>query len=188
MAVIDSFLKILRPLNIYNLSENSNVYNELLTYAKELDILNLEIETLLREGFIFTAESYGLSNIEKIYTAEDTQNTPQSRRDKILERLKLNDSSFSLKEMENALKSLGVKEYKILEYPARLMLVFEITGDYTEAEISFIKSEIHKLAPVSYDIQINFWGLTWNEFESRNLSFNSLDLQNLSWQEIDELK
>ncbi len=188
MSVINSFIKILTPLNIYNLNQSTNVYKELLVYANELDKLNFEMDTLLREGFVYTAESYGLSNIEKIYTAEDKTNTPELRREKIIGRLSINDSSFTLKDMKNSLLSLGVQEYKIIEYPSRNKIVIEISGEYTNSEVAFIKAEIEKLAPVSYEVQVTFWGLSWSEIENKNLSFNSMDLQDLSWEKIDELK
>ncbi|MCH5299913.1 MAG: hypothetical protein J1E56_01230 [Ruminococcus sp.] len=188
MAVISSLIKALTPLNIYNITYGTNIYNELYVYANELDRLNLEIDTLLREAFVYTAESYGLANIEKIYTAEDTSNTAQTRREKLLERLSINDSYFTLKDMKKSLLGLGVKDSRILEFPSRRTIVFEISGKYTDAEINFIKAEIKKLAPVAFEIQIYFGGLSWSDFEGKNLSFSSMDLQNLSWEQIDELE
>lgn len=188
MSVISSLIKVLTPLNIYNITYGTNIYNELNVYAKELDRLNLEIDTLLREAFVYTAESYGLANIEKIYTAEDTLNTAQTRREKILERLSINDSYFTLKDMEKSLLSLGVKKYRIIEYPSKFLIVFEISGKYTDAQINFIRAEIQKLAPVTFEVEIYFGGLSWSEFESKDLNFSNMELQNLSWEQIDKLE
>lgn len=188
MAVIETFLKILSPLNIYNLSENTNVYKELMTYAQELDLINLQLDILLRESFIITAEDYGLSLIEKIYTAPSADEDNSLRRERILNRLNIDDSCFTLEKIKNSITGFGAENFQILEFPDRYNIVVEIYGDYDETKISFIKNEVRKIMPAHQKNEVYFNGISWVEIDSQALSFDSMDAKAYSWNSIDEIK
>lgn len=188
MVTIDRFVKILSPVNIYNLDKNSNIYKELLVYAEEIDLLIAELNKLLEEEFLDTATDYGLSNIEHIYTEPYSNETPEIRSSKILQRLLISDNDFTLPAIINSIKSFGAKDFQIIEYPQRYNIVVEIKGDYQQSDIDFIKAEIRKIMPAHQNVEVYFNGLSWQEIDSKNLTFSSMDLKNYSWETIDELK
>ena len=51
----------LSAIGIYNIENGSNIYNELKAYSVELDRIFSELDTMLREYFIETAQSYGIT-------------------------------------------------------------------------------------------------------------------------------
>ena len=59
MSTLESMRSALLPVGIYNITENSNAYKELLVYSRELDRLYVRADEILREGFFATAESWG---------------------------------------------------------------------------------------------------------------------------------
>lgn len=188
MAAIDRFVSILSPLKIYTAEENSRVYRELSVCSEEFDLLEEELDGLLREMFIVTAQDSGLSGIESIYTAPNGNVGLDRRRQKILNRLAYNDNCFTLEEIKSAVRDFGAEDFKILEFPSRYNAVVEIYGDYDSAAIDFIKSEIKKIMPAHLNIEVYFNGLTWNEIESGELAFDDMDGKNYTWEYIDEIK
>lgn len=188
MATIDSFIKNLSPVKAYRLSEKSNLYYELQTYAQEFDRLRIQLDKLLRECFLFTAEDYGLSNFELIYTAAYNEETPQVRRDRIFQRLSIDDGCVTLSDVKKAIKSFGAENFNIIEFYGRYNIVVEVYGEYSQSEIDFIRTEIKKIMPAHQKAEVYFGGLSWSEIDSRNLAFSEMDAKNYSWNTIDELK
>lgn len=188
MAAIDRFIKVLSPLGIYGLSENSRTYRELLSYSKEFDLLQSESDLLLRELFIATAETYGLSSPERIYTAPDESVGLAERRRRLLNRFNIGDGSFTPEAIGSAVKDFGAESFQITEYPSRYSIVVEISGDYSNAGIDFIKKEIKKIMPAHLNTEVYFNGISWNEIDSRDLSFDTIDGKDYAWSYIDEIK
>ncbi len=188
MGALNSLIAAIEPLKIYSVTQGSNLYNELSAYACELDRLNSDLDLLLRECFITTAQSYGLSMTESVYTRPYEELTPQERRLAILNRLRTGDDDFTVSSIREAVESLGAEEYSIIEYPGKMKIVVQVSGDYTDGRADYLKNEIPKLLPAHLEAYIYFFGLTWQQFESRNFAFAALDAMNKSWESIDEQK
>lgn len=188
MAAIDRFLKILTPLGIYRLSDNSRVYRELSVWAEEFDLLQAETEGLLRELFIVTAENYGIAVNEGIYTAPNEAEGLSLRRQRLLNRLNLNGNCFTLKEITSAIRDFGAADFQIIEFHSRYNVVVEIYGDYSDASIEFIKGEIKKIMPAHLITEVYFNGISWADIDGESLSFDTMDGKGYSWNYIDEIK
>ena len=80
MSIISTLVKNLQPLKLYSLNKSSNIYKELSVYASELELLNDQLEELLKECFVQTAESYGLDNIEHIYKVDELEIDDNTRK------------------------------------------------------------------------------------------------------------
>ena len=65
MTSLESMINKLKPLGVYNLNSDSLVYAELSAFAVGIDILRDELDELLREAFVKTAESFGIENLER---------------------------------------------------------------------------------------------------------------------------
>ena len=61
MNSFSSMKNKLSAIGIYNIENGSNIYNELKAYSVELDRIFSELDTMLREYFIETAQSYGIT-------------------------------------------------------------------------------------------------------------------------------
>ncbi|MCD8025632.1 MAG: hypothetical protein LUF33_01500 [Clostridiales bacterium] len=69
---MDSFTSMkskLLPLGLYTIEDGSNLYAELKAYAAGLDSVFENLDTMLREYFIDTAQTYGITEREKLIGA-----------------------------------------------------------------------------------------------------------------------
>ena len=66
MNIKSNIEQLLEPLNIYNLHEQNETSNEILTYSTPLQQLNNQIDELINEAFIQTANNYGLQLKEEL--------------------------------------------------------------------------------------------------------------------------
>lgn len=156
MSVISDLINKLQPLNLYSLNESSNVYFELCVYASELENINSSINELLRECFVQTAEGYGILNIESIYMSADLTADIATRRERILSRLKVNDTDYTVQGINDAIKSFGTDNFEILEYPSENKLVVNVYDSLSDTQREFVKSEIEKIMPAHNTIIVNF--------------------------------
>lgn len=188
MSIISTLVKNLQPLKLYSLNKSSNVYKELSVYASELELLNDQLEELLKECFVQTAETYGLDNIEHIYMEPATALDTETRRQRIINRLQICDNDYTVEGVTKAIKCFGTENFSIIEYPQRNQLVVEVFGDYTDFQAQFIKTEIEKLIPADNTVLVYFNGISWSEFESKNLTFAQIDTLDYTWKTIDNQK
>ncbi len=187
MSVLNTLIKRLSPVKLYTLDENSNTYMELCAFSAGLEILNEELDEILRESFYETAETYGLLRSERIWgnTREDLPLA--TRRNMLTSRSSLNLNDFTLKGVEKIFKLLGVAG-KLNEFPFQQRLSVDLTGSqFSKGEKSFIKSQVEALFPAHLDIDIVFEGLSWGGLESENLTFGQMEEKGYTWQEIDEM-
>ena len=81
MNSFSSMKNKLSAIGIYNIENGSNIYNELKAYSVELDRIFSELDTMLREYFIETAQSYGITLREKFLGREKTEYSLEKRRE-----------------------------------------------------------------------------------------------------------
>ena len=62
----------LSPLEIYSISEGSNIYNELSAYSSAIEDFAEDADALLREIIITTAQDYGLYMREALWSVPRT--------------------------------------------------------------------------------------------------------------------
>ena len=67
MSEFDRMSRILSDTGLYSAEQGSVVYAELMAYAEGLDMFFGEAEELLRECFVSTAESYGITLREALF-------------------------------------------------------------------------------------------------------------------------
>ena len=176
----------LAPLLIYR-SNAPYLRVELRTYADELERLYAELDAMLAERFIATAEDSGLREYEELFgPACDTLPT-QTRRERLLKRLSLGEGDFTPAGVRKALESCGLA-CTVTEFPALNRLNLVATADYTKAEQALIRREVAKTIPPHIEYQLVFRTMTWSEHDARNKTFAALDGDSLTWEEIDSLE
>lgn len=109
MSRLQAMREALRPLGIYRLEEGSLICAELAAYAAGLDLLEEGLEELEREAFIQTAEDYGVSNREMIYSKPKTLRPLQERREMLLYRGGINNQNNTREDLERALVACGLR-------------------------------------------------------------------------------
>lgn len=175
----------LDKLNLYSF-EGTTVENELKAYAYVLDKLNGDLEEMLCECFIDTAESFGLANREIVF-GEEKSNLDVSKRRKMLKlRESICMSSFTVEKIKEAISSFGL-DFVMTEYPSQYMVRVDAVGDYSKKEQAFIQKEIEKIIPAHLTVQVIFGGPTWDESDAKNNSFTGIDSLDYTWDEIDNM-
>lgn len=181
-----SMKKALEPLVLYDF-DDTNISNELKAYAFVLDEINRDIEEMLNECFIDTANSYGLSNRELVIGAQRDDLSVAKRREMLRLREGICKSSFTLEKIEESLKSFGLL-YELKEYPSLYIVSVNARGSYSKKEQAWIQNEVEKIMPAHLIVQVIFCGPTWEQSDSKNNTFSTIDSLNLSWDEIDNLE
>ncbi|MGN0452783.1 MAG: hypothetical protein ACI4GZ_03170 [Ruminococcus sp.] len=187
MSSLDSLILRLSPLGVYSLEENTAVYSELSAYAVGLDILRETLDTMIRECFFASAESYGLRNAE-ILLGKSREDLPlEKRREMLIARNSLGVNDFTLQGMEKILNLLGV-EGVIEEFPALQRISVNLGATLcTRGEKNFIISQIESLFPSHLEADVAFGGMSWAYIEMQQLTFDKMEQKGYSWQEIDIL-
>ena len=117
----------------------------------ELDALKSEIDSILKEIIVRTAESYGLKKYEKIYGITKIAETIEARRMTIL--LKMNNrTAYTYKWLINTLnEAIGEENYKITTDFNNYKMNIEIALNYTEAA-EILRKDLVKQMPANIEL------------------------------------
>lgn len=187
MSTLQSMIKKLSPLRVYDLREESCVYAELSAFAAGLDVLRDTLEELLKEGFVMTAEGFGLSLSEEITGSPREDLSLEQRREMISQRQSLGNGDFTLEGIQKVLKAMGV-EGEITECPKALRMYIDLRGEiYTPAMKSWLINQARELLPAHLEVDVIFSGFHWGNVTAKNLTFKEMDERYFTWDEIDYL-
>ena len=116
ISELNSIKKVLSPLGLYKLDENSLVGKEIEVYEIEIERVKETLENLLKEYFINTATEYGLSLKEKLFGSVKTDLSLENRRKILLNRCSSESYGFNRESVEKSLMSAGIEGY-VVENP-----------------------------------------------------------------------
>jgi hypothetical protein len=183
MNVLDSMIKKLTPLGIYEFG-NTMVKKELEVYAQELQSIRDDLDTIHSETFIQTAQLYGLTEREKIYSKSSPELPLQTRRTMLLKRYATNEKGASLSAISDYAASLGAT-VTVTEYIPYTLVVVDVVGSvFTEEMQDFIKEQMISIMPAHLLVEVYFNGAQWSEINSASSTWAQWDAQNRSWQDI----
>ena len=184
MHPLISMMRKLEPLGIYDLSDNTNIKNELQAYGYVLNVHRQNMEELLSESFISSAEDYGLEIREKVIGDAKSSYPLEKRREMLTLRKGFNENDFTKESLKKFLRSFGVTSYRIVEIPTQRSVSVCIGGSYPDSEAKWIENQIKQVLPAHLRINVYFGGKTWNQFQLMNKTFATLDAEELSWEQI----
>lgn len=117
----------------------------------QIEKLNNQINSMLREVIVKTAEDYGLRRYEKIYGITRTAETLEARRMAIL--LKMNNRvAYTYKWLIQTLnEAIGAENYKITTDFNNYKMNIEIALNYTEAA-ELLKNDLVKQMPANIEL------------------------------------
>lgn len=188
LKAYESMKKKLMPTGIYTLNENGAASKELEAFATGIDSKDGELDVIIREAFVKTAEDYGLSMWEELFGSVQSGEPPAVRREMIKGRLKLSSLSFTPSGAENIVRSLGIDEFTIKETPSLFMVTVDLSAKkYSKARRKWIKEQLDELLPAHLEIVVIFGTASWNDIDSLNLTANAMDGKHYNWNDIDTL-
>ncbi len=185
MIPLDSMKTKLLPLGLYSLSGETLVDAELQAYQAGWEPLCSAMEETIREMFLATAQSWGISRRELLFGPEKTDLPLEDRREMLLARLCVTENDVTREAIERAVIASGF-DVSIVERPEKgeiLVSCIRILSDLTEQEA--MKRAASEFLPAHLVWDFDFSLLLWNRVDELDLTFNEMDGADLSWDEID---
>ncbi len=184
MTALESMVKKLSPLGIYRIEDETNIKNELSAYAYALDIHKKNIDNLIRECFISSAQDYGIEIREKVIGAVKSSYDLSKRREMLTLRKGFNENDFTQDSLAKFMKSFGVTEFNLSENPTQSIISVCVGGSYPDSEEKWIENQIRLILPAHLTAFVYFGGKNWRQLYQEDKTFRELDEQDLMWQEI----
>lgn len=185
MNVLEALINKHRPLHIYNITEGSNVYYELSAYAEGLQILRDELDNMLRECFVVTAEDYGLEIPERLWGKVRDDLDVKKRREMLLARSSFGYDDFTPEGIRKLLAFLGI-DGVVYEYPAIYRIVVDTKGrNLTQGTKNWIYAQLEALLPAHLDIDVLWGTFCFDDIDNKSLTFDYMDSVSMTWSEID---
>lgn len=154
MSSYSSMKSKLAPLGVYSISDGSVIDCELKAYAAGLEPLLQELELFEREGFIITAESFGLSEREAFVDREKPGLTTAARRALLLEYEQNLGICITPAEFTRQLESFGLEEFRITERPQQRGISIYIDEELTAGRKSLISKRIRSISPAHIYVSV----------------------------------
>ena len=155
MGSYESMHAKLEPLHLYTLAQGGEVDCELKAYACGLDPLFGALDVMLREAFIATAESYGLSERER-FLEKERSGLSVARRRELLTGYETENDDATADGFLLFLTHCGLEQATVSENPTSNRLSVYIADDLDAAQKSLIGEKIAKAAPSHLDTMIHF--------------------------------
>ncbi len=146
----------LEAIGIYEITENSNVSVELSAYAEELERLRLELDELYRELFIDTAQSYGLSERERVLGKEKSQFSIEARREMLKLFEQIAGEFCTAEKFNKFLLSCGLNDFSVVESIGRQRVTITINDVLSSAQKSELKEKVRGELPLRIEPTYKF--------------------------------
>lgn len=148
MSEFQIMSNILSATGIYDISLGEPVYAEIMAYAEGLDMLFGEVEELLRECFVSTAESYGLTYREdwiKKYIYKRNADI-DNRRNAVINTLSVCQTDYTCSGMRKISDSFNING-NFHSYTSPLKVTFECTDAITDTQKNIIEDQMKRFMP-----------------------------------------
>jgi|GEM_PF-2372241 len=172
---------MLSPLGIYHTDSQTTLHAELCAYACGIDLVKLQLEKLPQEGFLQTAQEFGLALREKMLAISPKQ-TYELRREEIIEKLSTVRGQWSLPKIKSKIEQTGF-DGSILEdfEQQRLTISFTSPEMATLENLSTIFNAMHPIIPAHLEVRSNITPISWDSFDTLDNNFADLDKFSLSF-------
>ena len=156
MSSYDSMKEKLNAVGIYSIDENSNISKELIACAEGLDSLFDNLDTMTKEYFIETAESFGIVRREKFLGKERTEYSTEKRREMLILQEQYMGGKCTLDAFSDVLRSCGLSDFSISELPSMYKLSIKINDTLSQEQKKMVTERRNLEFPIQWSIAINF--------------------------------
>jgi hypothetical protein len=155
MDSLTSMKTKLKSTGLYSAADGSNLEKELKAYASGLDKVFDELDTMERECYIDTAETYGLSTRESFFGYDRSDSTVEERRE-ILKTEEQLSGDCTVEAFYKIMEGYGLKSYKIVEKYSGNALVVYVYDSMTDEEKTVLESRMSADFPVHLSIVMHY--------------------------------
>lgn len=176
---------LLRPLGIYDLAAGSLSGSELDALGLGLDRLSSRLDYVERESALATAEGEGLDRWEAVFARTPVHYTTSLRRQAVAALLRINESCFTLSDINNAISGCGIKA--LAQEKDRFGYIRVIFPDVAGIPEGFeqIREIILDIIPCHLDVEFYFRYLTWAECEAFPYTWAVIHQRAFTWHEFE---
>ncbi len=146
MSEFDGMKRVLEDAGLYNIVPARIVYAELKAYAEGLDLYFDEAEELIRECFISTAESFGLTLREELVQRLNLLSTLAGRRLALINALSISAKDGTPEGIVKLAESFNVQGSFTYD-TAQNKLTFTCSSTVSQDNKSLMQEQMKKFAP-----------------------------------------
>lgn len=156
MDSFNSMKSKLDVLGIYNITEGKNIFAELKAYSVVIDELFEELDVMLRELFVDTAQTYGIDTREQLLGRTKEEFPLEQRREilKIYEQMM--GGKCTVEAFEMILKGYGLTSFSILEGPTHNRLAITVNDEVTLELKKLVEEQVSADFPSHLTLEVNF--------------------------------
>lgn len=171
----------LSPLKIYNFSAESNNIKELSVYAAAIASCASALEEIKNSFFIKTADKSALDHHLSLYDINNTSFISNAeKRNMLISNGSVRFGSGRIENLKNLLTGVGIiADIEETGNEILVITVHDYLGEYNNYYNIVLNCE--NLLPCHLEIVFNFLNFSWNSHDAKNLTFNTLDSYNDSW-------
>lgn len=156
MNSLDSMTKKLENTKIYAVNPGGRNYAEIKAFSVGLDMIFNELDEMLREYYIDTAQSYGLTERERFTGAVRDDLSIEKRRELLKIREQTNEEFCTPEGFNKILEGYGLGNFKITENPSQNALSIKISDSLSELNKVWVNKMIEKDFPAHLEITVEF--------------------------------
>lgn len=178
----EEFLRrLLAPLNIYDLTEQSVNGAELYALGRSLDGIAARLGTAEREALTATAEAEGLARRENLFARRPAAVTPQERRAAVAALLQIDGDSLTPGAIDTTVRGCGIPAKVRETGTGHLQVRFPSTAGIP-AEFEQIQKIILDILPCHLEVEFDFRYLTWRICEALEYTWQDVETAEHTWE------
>ena len=142
MNSLDSMTKKLENTKIYAVKPGGRNYAEIKAFSVGLDMIFNELDEMLREYYIDTAQSYGLTERERFTGAVRDDLSIEKRRELLKTREQTNEKFCTPEAFNKILQGYGLGGFELIENPQKNALTVKIYDALDEQNKAWVNKMI----------------------------------------------
>ncbi len=151
MTAYESMSTKLLQTGLYGIEQGGAVDCELKAYAVELDRIYTELDVLLREAFVPTAQTYGISGREKFIGKERTDLTLARRRELLMLRETRASGGHGSADLNQLIEALGVTDYTVTIVQRHCKITITVNDSLTAEQKADFEKGVKSFTPVTFE-------------------------------------
>lgn len=151
-----SMVKKLTDTKLYSVRTGGRTYAELKAFAAGLDLLFNELDEMLKEYFIDTAQSYGLTERERFTGAVRDDLSIEKRRELLKIREQTNEEFCTPEGFNKILEGYGLGGFELIENPQKNALTVKIYDALDEQNKAWVNKMIENDFPAHLAVTVDF--------------------------------